>query len=102
MVAAIIGDIVYGLSIEDVKHSYIVKGQESIEGLDTARAPGAYFTEFIPILKHIPAWLPGAAFKRAALKTRESVWKAHHLPYRMTREAMVESDGTVHSTAKYV
>lgn len=81
MVAAAIGDIVYGLRIEDVKHSYIAAGQQSIEGLDTARSLGVYWTEFLPVLKYIPAWMPGAAARKLGNFYKPIVAKMREEPF---------------------
>lgn len=89
MTAAVIGDIVYGMHIDDIKHPYIIAGQEAIEGLDTARAPGAYLTEFVPILKYIPAWVPGAAARKLGNYYKPIVDKMRDEPYDEIKEDVV-------------
>lgn len=71
----------YGMHIEYVTHSYIVAGQESIHGLVKARAPAAYLTEFVPILKYIPAWVPGAAARKLGQYYKPIVYKMRDEPF---------------------
>ena len=40
-------------------------------------------------VRYIPAWMPGAGWKRAALHTRKVVLECQDAPYRMTRDATV-------------
>lgn len=40
-------------------------------------------------MKYVPTWLPGAGFKRQALKWRRSVRAMLDLPFRMVQERMV-------------
>jgi hypothetical protein len=40
-------------------------------------------------VRHIPTWMPGAGFKRHALRTRVKVRTMHDTPYEMVRKATV-------------
>ena len=41
------------------------------------------------LVRHIPSWMPGAGFKRHALKTRKAVQEMINVPYEMVKKAKV-------------
>src|SRR6266702_836897 len=41
------------------------------------------------LVKHIPTWMPGAGFKRHALRTRVKVRTMHDAPYEMVQKTVV-------------
>ncbi|KAL1751153.1 cytochrome P450 [Schizophyllum commune] len=54
-----------------------------------ALAPGRYLVNMIPALKYIPAWLPGAQFKRDAHEWREQMHIMMEESYATVKEQMV-------------
>jgi len=77
--AAIILNITYGYSVADEHDSYVVLANTTMRSFAQAIVFGSYLVDYIPMLKYVPSWMPGAAFKR---KARE--W------HRLSRE-MLES-----------
>ncbi|CCM04535.1 uncharacterized protein FIBRA_06716 [Fibroporia radiculosa] len=49
----------------------------------------ATLIDFMPILQHLPAWAPGAGFKRRAIKTRVSMLDMMHTPYEAVKKEML-------------
>lgn len=47
--------------------------------------------DVFPFLKWIPRWVPGAAFKRNAMKSRKDFEEARVLPFQYVQEQMVSS-----------
>ena len=70
--------VAYGIQIQEENDPYIKLAEGAVQGVLIAGVPGRFLVDTIPILKHVPAWMPGASFQQ---KARE--W------YRMTR-MMVE------------
>lgn len=65
--AATIMDIAYDARIEDsFTDLHVLKIEVALEGLTEAGVPGAFLVDIMPILKYVPAWFPGAGFKRKA------------------------------------
>ncbi|EJD04870.1 cytochrome P450 [Fomitiporia mediterranea MF3/22] len=54
--------------------------------------PGATLVDFIPILRYIPTWFPGASFRRKAVDTYKAHVDARDIPYNEVKERM--SSGT--------
>lgn len=86
---ATIFQIVYGIEIEDTSNKYLRLAEESLESAAAALVPGRFWVDFMPILRHIPAWMPGAGFKRLALKWRVLCMALREVPYAAAREAWV-------------
>ncbi|KAF7322626.1 Cytochrome p450 [Mycena chlorophos] len=59
-----------------------------------AAAPGEYLVEVLPILKYVPSWMPGAAFKRKA-----KIWR-HNLTEMMNRPFKIVEDQLANGTAR--
>lgn len=58
-----------------MEDEYIHTINEALEGLNKSRIPGAFWLEFAPILKHVPAWFPGATGRRLGERYRPVVEK---------------------------
>ncbi len=63
--------------------------EEYFTDLTAAGAPGKYLVNVIPMLKHVPDWMPGATFKKAAQKIRKQMFETMELPYEGTLKIMV-------------
>ena len=77
MLATIILDIVYGLQIESMDDNYVKLVIESVTAFSESRVPNRYWVEYMPFLRHIPPWVPGAAAAKAGAwlypKTEEMI-----------------------------
>ncbi|RXW22004.1 hypothetical protein EST38_g3849 [Candolleomyces aberdarensis] len=78
LTAETILSVAYGMQIQQENDPYVKLSEDANRGAIIAAVPGRFLVEFIPILKYVPAWFPGASFKQKAQE-----W------YKMTR-AMVE------------
>jgi len=58
--------VAYGITIKDSGDPYISTAETALNGLAEAGIPGTYWVVYLPFLKHVPSWLPGAGFKRKA------------------------------------
>jgi hypothetical protein len=45
--------------------------EEAQLAMVSAARPGAYLVDFLPFLKYVPEWMPGAGFRRVAREGRE-------------------------------
>ncbi|KAI0698606.1 CyP450 monooxygenase [Cytidiella melzeri] len=58
--ATTIMDIVYGHRIQDMDDEYIKLIVEAFDVLIETKTTGKYWIDFIPILRYVPPWVPGA------------------------------------------
>jgi hypothetical protein len=64
--AATIMNVAYGIKVKDSDDPYILNAEEALYGLAEAGIPGTFLVDFLPFLKYVPNWFPGATFKRKA------------------------------------
>lgn len=76
-----ITDVVYDLKVDSHDHIYVKVAEEAVHLGSIAAAPGAFLVDLFPILKHVPAWLPGAGFKKKAAMWRVPVVGMKMMPY---------------------
>nr|BAL05122.1 cytochrome P450 [Phanerodontia chrysosporium] len=76
-------DIVYALDTEAHNNAVILESVEkAIEIFAEVAEGGAYLVDHLPILKYLPAWFPGAGFKRQAAAWRVHVDTMYEAPYQ--------------------
>jgi cytochrome P450 len=87
--------ISYGHNISDKGDVFVTIADEAMQGLGKAGIFGSYLVDYLPFLKYVPEFMPGAGFKRQArvwrAKTREMIEK----PFQMVKERM--ANGTASS-----
>jgi hypothetical protein len=66
--------------------------EKANEALLKVPYPGAYLVDHLPILKHVPAWLPGAKFKRDANEWRKLTLDSINKPFDALKAEMVGWD----------
>ncbi|KAK7687641.1 hypothetical protein QCA50_008856 [Cerrena zonata] len=66
--SAIILKVVYDMDVTNMHDEYIQIAEEALSALSQVQVPGKFWVESLPILRYVPNWLPGAYFKKWALK----------------------------------
>ncbi|RPD54263.1 CyP450 monooxygenase [Lentinus tigrinus ALCF2SS1-6] len=80
--------VVYGIEVESKEDQYLSLAEEGNDIFQKAFVPGKYLVETFPILKHVPAWLPGAGFRRDATAWSEIYYQTRFKPFQATIERM--------------
>ena len=80
----------YGLSVQDSDDPYISIAEEALAGIIEAGIPGTFWVDFLPILKYVPSWVPGAGFQKKAARVREAVNTMIDKPFRHVQEQLVQ------------
>ncbi|KAJ7672235.1 cytochrome P450 [Mycena polygramma] len=68
--AAIVLEICYGIHVAESGDDYVALADRALAGISLSGNFGTYWVDFFPLLRYIPAWFPGANFKREGLKWR--------------------------------
>ncbi|EJD46840.1 cytochrome P450 [Auricularia subglabra TFB-10046 SS5] len=76
--------ISYGIKIGAHDDPWVTIAEEGTDNFGLVR-PGAYIVDWIPALKYIPTWFPGAGFKRQALVWRRQVERMLHAPLDLVK-----------------
>lgn len=89
MLARIIADVVYGMPIKGIDDDYIRVQEIAATGANEAKLPGAYWVEYAPFLKHVPAWIPGAKAKQLGVHYRPVAELSRNMGFDYTSSANV-------------
>ncbi|KAJ7247336.1 cytochrome P450 [Mycena rebaudengoi] len=81
----IIADIViwvsYGIQVLQENDPYITLVRDAMHTLSIAGPPGTFLVDFLPILKYVPDWFPGAQFQRKAKVWRKLARDSLDVPF---------------------
>ena len=64
--AAVVSAIIYNLDIKPPNDYYFNVAEEAILQASKALLPGSALVNVFPILRHLPRWVPGIGFQKAA------------------------------------
>ncbi|KAI0092432.1 CyP450 monooxygenase [Irpex rosettiformis] len=97
--ATIILDIVYGLRIEGMDDEYMKLAIDSMNAFSESRVTGRYWVDFMPFLKHIPPWVPGAAAVKYGAQWHPVVQDMINRPFDAIKKQSDEGQTPVTSMA---
>ncbi|TFK21463.1 cytochrome P450 [Coprinopsis marcescibilis] len=60
----------YGLNVKAHNDPHVEVATAATKAVTDAAVPGAFFVDFIPALRYVPEWFPGAGFQKKA-----RIWK---------------------------
>ncbi|KDQ13185.1 hypothetical protein BOTBODRAFT_175790 [Botryobasidium botryosum FD-172 SS1] len=70
MVAKVIMTTTYGIKVKSYQDRYLSMIKTTTDTINKVFLPGSVYVDVLPILKYVPAWFPGAQFKRNAAEWR--------------------------------
>ncbi|KAI0631054.1 CyP450 monooxygenase [Trametes polyzona] len=82
--------IVYGIDVADHSDRYIGVAERGADIYIKITVPGRYLVETFPILRRLPAWFPGAGFRREAEAWKPSVLALRNTPFDHVKEEMAK------------
>ncbi|KAJ7779891.1 putative monooxygenase [Mycena metata] len=86
-IGTIIIRITYGRYISGENDPLLAIGRASMDIFSRAAEPGLWLVDSIPMLKDLPAWLPGMGFLTTAKGWREIVYKSAWDPYHWSKRS---------------
>ncbi|KAI0820142.1 cytochrome P450 [Trametes gibbosa] len=90
MAGSLILGVAYGIDVQPKNDPYIATAETALHAMSMAGNAGAYLVDYIPFLKHVPSWFPGATFKRQAAEWRKATNAMVEVPFKAVRSAMAE------------
>jgi len=81
--------VVYGIRVKESGDPYISRAEVALDGLAKAGIPGSFMVDFLPFLKYIPSWFPGAEFKRRAKFWRDVNKAVTDIPFERVEAELV-------------
>ncbi|PYI05543.1 O-methylsterigmatocystin oxidoreductase [Aspergillus sclerotiicarbonarius CBS 121057] len=92
---AIILKLAYGYTVEPHGSDPLVDlVNRAMASFTESILPGIWLVDFIPSLKHLPTWFPGATFARAAEAFQEDARAWGSQPYEFVRQQMSQNNYT--------
>lgn len=79
---------VYGIDVAGEDDRWVKLADDSMRSITAAGLPGRYAVEWLPVLKFLPAWVPGCSFQRMARDSRALAARSLHEPLEYVREQM--------------
>ncbi|KAI0348497.1 cytochrome P450 [Trametopsis cervina] len=86
--AAIAMMLSYGHQVKPEGDVFVTLADEALSCLAKAGIFGTYLVDFINVLKYVPKWMPGAAFKQQAETWRRTVRAMLDRPFAMVKTQM--------------
>lgn len=101
-------DVFYGYRVTSSGDEILGLMDKVLVGVTAVNAPGVALVDFFPlstsyhacllvsdidfgIVQHMPAWFPGASFKRLAQETRAALWEVTRKAYAHAKNANVRA-----------
>ncbi|KAI0718513.1 CyP450 monooxygenase [Cerioporus squamosus] len=80
--------ISYGIEVDEDPVDYIRMAEETLAIFSSVLVPGKFLVETFPVLRFVPAWMPGAQFKRDGKEWVKTVNTLVELPWKRTMDAV--------------
>lgn len=88
-IGAAILDVAYGIKALPEDDPLIDLAEISLSKVVSAAIPGRFLVDTVPMLKHVPAWFPGASFQKFAQETKLLLKEVADVPFDAVKQAMV-------------
>lgn len=89
-------EVSYGIKVQGLDDPYVKDAEQVLEGLADGGVPGRYLVDAFPFMKHIPAWFPGAGWKRKANHWRNVNRYVARKPFDLIKNQMVSTAQGLH------
>lgn len=89
--AAALLKVVYDIDVSPEDDAYVVALEHAIEGPGQGLVLGKFLVEFLPFLRYIPTWFPGASSQRLFKRWQADNERMKNMPYERTKLDMVSS-----------
>ncbi|EMD33937.1 hypothetical protein CERSUDRAFT_141279 [Gelatoporia subvermispora B] len=90
MTGAVMLGIAYGINVQPKDDPLKHIAEEANRVASVAANAGVYLVDVLPVLKHIPSWMPGAKFKREAEYFRKWADALLRAPYEVVQKRIQE------------
>ena len=82
--------IAYGFDVAVSEDPYVAQIEKAMEVVD-AFVPGRFLIDALPLLRYVPAWMPGAGFQKKFAAWRTALEEANEALCVRAKREMVSS-----------
>ncbi|KAG7096665.1 hypothetical protein E1B28_004080 [Marasmius oreades] len=83
---AVVLRISHGYEVEESHDPFIQLADLATEQFSMATSPGQFLVDVVPVLRHVPDWLPGAGFKRTAKEWASTLLEMVEQPHNYVKQ----------------
>ncbi|KAF8637288.1 hypothetical protein AX17_002927 [Amanita inopinata Kibby_2008] len=83
---AIILRLAYGWNVNELNDRFVVLMEQAFFNASHATQPGRWLVDVFPILRFVPAWFPGAGFRRTAEEYKKQMHLTEETPFAWVKE----------------
>ncbi|KAI0753233.1 cytochrome P450 [Daedaleopsis nitida] len=80
----------YGIEVDEESVDYLKMAEDVLALFSSVFVPGKYLVDTFPILRFVPEWMPGAAFKRDGKAWTQVVYRLVEIPWKKAMDVMNE------------
>ncbi|KAI1792486.1 cytochrome P450 [Ganoderma leucocontextum] len=92
--------LVYDIDVEDENDVFVKISEEALKGAVEGLVPGKFLVEFLPFLRHVPPWFPGATSQRLWAKWMAAGDRLKNVPFEHTKAKLENGEATRSITEK--
>nr|BAK09523.1 cytochrome P450 [Postia placenta] len=85
---AVILKMAYGYEVQEGDDPLVDLVDRAVDEFSISTRPGAFLVDTFPILRHVPAWMPGASWKKKAKVWADDLEMTCNVPYAFTQQQM--------------
>ena len=78
----------HGYVVQEGSDPYVDLVELAVDQFSQVSRAGAFMVDFVPSLRYLPSWFPGATFKRQAISWRETLDQMVNIPYNYVKRRM--------------
>lgn len=82
-------EVVYGFEDPKIIDYYVELNDRALVAVVEGFTHGQFWVDYMPFLKYVPQWMPGAGFRRKAARWREEAIALRQEPFEEARRALV-------------
>ncbi|KAE9404451.1 cytochrome P450 [Gymnopus androsaceus JB14] len=86
---AVVLRISHGYEVQEHKDPFVTLANAATEQFSLATSTGQFMVDCIPVLRHVPDWMPGADFKRKAKQWAGTLVELVEQPHNFVKQQII-------------
>jgi len=100
MVGSVIVMITHGYTVQSSPDPILGLAEKVMDEFCILTTPGSFLVDVFPSLRHVPSWMPGAAWKRIARQWRRNFDDMCEIPHELVKSSIEEGKATHNFTTQ--